>query len=163
MLSDRMRDAINEQINAEFYSAYLYLSMAAHCDALNLPGFSHWMKLQAKEEVEHATKFMEYLADRGARIVLKAIGEPPAEFPSPLAVFEQALEHERHVTALINNLYKMAVEDNDYATQSELMWFIKEQVEEEKNATQIVEQLKMVGTQGSALVLIDRYLASRSN
>jgi ferritin len=162
MLSDRMRDAISEQINAEFYSAYLYLSMAAHCDALNLPGFSHWMKLPAKEEVEHATKFMEYLSDRGARIALKAIGEPPAEFASPLAVFEQALEHERHVTVLINNLYKMAVEDNDYATQSELMWFIKEQVEEEKSATQIVEQLKMVGTQGSALVLIDRYLASRS-
>jgi len=157
-----MRDAINDQINAEFYSAYLYLSMAAHCDALNLPGFSHWMKLQAKEEVEHGGKFLEYLTDRGARVTLKAIGQPPAEFASPLAIFEQALEHERHVTARIHNLYKLALEDNDYATQNELQWFIKEQVEEEKNATQIVEQLKMVGTQGTALVLIDRYLASRS-
>lgn len=162
MLTDRMRDAINDQVNAEFYSAYLYLSMAAHCDALNLPGFSHWMKLQAKEEVEHAGKFLEYLSDQGARVTLKAIGQPPAEFASPLAIFEQALEHERHVTARIHNLYKLALEDNDYATQNELQWFIKEQVEEEKSATQIVEQLKMVGTQGTALVLIDRYLASRS-
>ncbi len=163
MLTDRMRDAINDQINAEFYSAYLYLSMAAHCEALNLPGFSHWMKLQAKEETEHAQKFMESLTDRNARVSLKAIGQPPGEFASPLAMFEQALEHERHISARINNLYKMALEDNDYATQNELQWFIKEQVEEEKNASQIVEQLKLVGTQGTALVLIDRYLASRSD
>lgn len=163
MLTDRMRDAINDQINAEFYSAYLYLSMAAHCEALNLPGFSHWMRLQAKEEVGHAGKFLEYLADRGARVSLKAIGQPPGEFASPYAMFEQALEHERHISARINSLYKMALEDNDYATQNELQWFIKEQVEEEKNAGQIVEQLKMVGTQGTALVLIDRHLASRSD
>ncbi len=162
MLTDRMRDAINDQVNAEFYSAYLYLSMAAHCDAVNLPGFSHWMQLQAKEEVGHATKFLKYLSDQSARVSLKAIGQPPAEFQSPLVIFEQALEHERHITSRINNLYKLALEDNDYATQNELQWFIKEQVEEEKNAAQIVEQLKMVGTQGTALVLIDRYLASRS-
>lgn len=162
MLTDRMRDAINDQVNAEFYSAYLYLSMAAHCDAVNLPGFSHWMQLQAKEEVGHATKFLKYLSDQSSRVSLKAIGQPPAEFQSPLVIFEQALEHERHITSRINNLYKLALEDNDYATQNELQWFIKEQVEEEKNAAQIVEQLKMVGTQGTALVLIDRYLASRS-
>jgi len=163
MLSDRLREAINDQINAELYSGYLYLSMAAHCEAMNLPGFASWMKKQAKEEVTHGMKLFDYLNDRGARVVLKPIGQPPTEFASPTAIFQQTLKHEQEVTARINKLYAMSVEENDYATQNELQWFIKEQVEEEKTASLILEQLKRVGEQGTALVIIDRYLAERGD
>lgn len=161
MLSDRIREAINDQINAEFYSAYLYLSMAGHCEAINLPGFASWMKNQAKEEVTHAMKLFDYLNDRGARVVLKPIAQPPAEFDSPTGLFRQTLEHEQGVTARINKLYAICVEENDYATQNELQWFIKEQVEEEKTASLVLEQLKRVGDQGTAVILVDRYLAER--
>jgi len=156
-----MRDAINDQINAELYSAYLYLSMAGYCEAINLPGFASWMKNQAKEEVGHGMKLFQYLTDRGARVVLKAIAQPPGEFASPTAIFQQTLEHEQEVTARIHKLYAMSVEENDYATQNELQWFVKEQVEEEKTAATILEQLKRVGDQGTALVIVDRYLAER--
>ncbi|MFB3904924.1 MAG: ferritin [Acidobacteriota bacterium] len=162
MLSERMIAAIHDQINAELYSAYLYLSMAGHCEAINLPGFASWMKHQAKEELTHAMKLFEYLNARGARVVLKPIAQPPAEFASPLAIFQETLKHEQEVTARINNLYAMSVDENDYATQNELQWFIKEQVEEEKTATLVLEQLKRVGDQGTALVIVDRYLAERN-
>ncbi|HXK61836.1 MAG TPA: ferritin [Acidobacteriota bacterium] len=163
MLSDRMREAINDQINAELYSAYLYLSMAGHCEAVNLPGFASWMKQQAKEEVTHAMKLFEYLNDRGTRVALKAIAEPPLEFASPVDIFQQTLDHEKAVTDRINRLYAMALEENDYATQNMLQWFIEEQVEEEKTASQVLEQLKRVGDQGTALVIMDRYLAERKD
>jgi len=161
MLSKKLLDDINEQIKNELYSAYLYLAMAAQYEAQNLPGIAHWLEVQSKEETGHAMKFYEYVNDQGGRVVLKAIDQPPVEFGSPIATFEQVLEHEKKVTALINKLYAQAVEDKDYASQVFLQWFITEQVEEEKNATQIIENLKLAGEKGHALIMIDRALAAR--
>jgi len=161
MLSKAVQDAINEQIKNELYSAYLYLSMAAYCESINLPGFAHWMRRQYEEEVTHGLKFFDYLTERGARVTLKAIDQPPADFKSPLAMFQQTLEHEQKVTGLIHDLYALAVKENDYASQVELQWFIKEQVEEEKSASEIIEQLKMMGEHGPSLIMMDRHLASR--
>ncbi len=161
MLSKNLASEINTQIKLELYSGYLYLSMAAYFEAHNLPGFAHWMKRQAMEEQEHALKFFAYLNDRGDRVVLQAIDQPPAEFKSALAIFEQSLEHEKGVTARINLLYSIAVKDNDYASQSFLNWFVDEQVEEEKNASEIVEWLKMAGDSPNALFMINGQLAQR--
>jgi ferritin len=161
MLSKKLQDAINEQIKNELYSGYLYLAMSAYFEAGNLPGFARWMRLQAAEEQEHALKFFDYLYDRGSRVALKAIDQPPMDWDSPLAVFEDTLEHERKVTGLINKLYELALEGNDYPAQAMLQWFIEEQVEEEKNAEQIVATLKMVGEKGQALVMMDRALGQR--
>ena len=161
MLSKVMQDAINEQIKNELYSAYLYLSMAAYGEAANLPGFAHWMRLQNQEEVLHAVKFFDFVNSRGGRVVLQAIDQPPVEFESPLDVFEKTLEHERKVTALIHQLYELALEENDYATQAMLQWFIEEQVEEEQSAAQVVETLKMIGDNTHALLMLDRELGSR--
>ncbi|HEY9076491.1 MAG TPA: ferritin [Anaerolineaceae bacterium] len=152
---------INKQIQYELASGYLYLSMAAHFESANLGGFAHWMKIQAKEEQEHALKFFEYLIDRGEKVVLQAIEQPPAEFGTPLSVFEQALEHEKGVTARIYKLYKLAQDDGDYASQSFLTWYVNEQVEEEKNASQIVEWLKMAGSSTNALFMLDSVLRKR--
>jgi ferritin len=161
VLSQAVQDAINEQIKNELYSAYLYLAMSAHCQANNLPGMAQWMTVQSKEEVGHAMKFFEYVNDRAGRVLLKAIDQPPAEWKSPLVMFQAALEHEQKVTGLINGLYALALKENDYATQVELQWFITEQVEEEKNAGEIVEQLKRVGEQGPGLMMTDRHLGKR--
>jgi len=161
MLSKTLQDAINEQIKHEIQSAYLYLAMAQHCESVNLPGFAHWLAMQWKEELDHAMKFMGYVNARGGRVLLGAIEKPQAEYASPLAVFKQVLAHEQKVTALINKLYALAVKENDYAAQVELQWFVKEQVEEEKNATVIIEQLKMIGDSGTPLVMLDRQLGSR--
>jgi ferritin len=161
MISKSMTDAINNQIQAELYSAYLYLSMAAHFESANLSGFAHWMKIQAREEQGHAMKFYGFLHDRGAVVTLKAIEQPPSTFKSPISVFEQVLAHEKLVTSLIEKLYAQAVQEADYASQIFLQWYINEQVEEERNASQILEELKMVGESGSALFLVDRQLASR--
>ena len=162
MISDSMLTALNDQVKHEYYSSYLYLAMAAHFEAANLGGFAHWMKVQAREEMGHAMKFYEYIYDQGSRVTLQAIDQPPADFGSPLLVFQAALEHERKVTGLIRNLYSLAVKENDYATQGALQWFINEQVEEEKNATQIVEQLKMIGDQGAALFMMNAQLGGRT-
>ena len=161
MLSKTLQDAMNEQIKNELYSAYLYLSMSAYCEASNLPGFAHWMRMQAQEEVTHAMKFYDFIYERGGRVVLQAIDQPPLEFQSPLDVFEQTLEHEQKVTALINDLYALAAREKDYASQVFLQWFVTEQVEEEDSATQIVETLKMVGDKGHALLMLDRELGGR--
>ena len=161
MLSKVMQDGINEQIKNELYSAYLYLSMSAHFEAANLPGFAHWMRLQSQEEVEHAMKFFDFVNERSGRVVLQAIDQPPVEFGSSLDIFEQALEHERKVTAMINRLYKLALEGSDYPTQVMLQWFIEEQVEEEASAGQIVETLKMIGEKTQALLMLDRELGRR--
>lgn len=161
MLSKAMQDSINEQINKEFHSAYIYLAMAAHCEAANYPGSAHWMQLQAKEEMGHGMKFYGYMNDQGARVVLKAIAQPPTEYKSLLEIFEKALEHEKKMTGYLNQLYAQALKENDYATQVLLQWYITEQIEEEKNAGQIVEQLKMVGDHSTALIMLDRHLASR--
>ncbi len=161
MLSKAMQDAINQQINAEISSAYLYLSMSAHCAATNRVGSAHWMRVQWQEELSHAMKLFDYINDRGGRAVLKSVAQPPTEFKSLLDVFQQVLDHERAVTGMIHRLYEAAVKENDYATQVLLQWFITEQVEEEKNATEIIEQLKMIGDQGAAVIMLDRHLGMR--
>ena len=161
MLSKVMQDGINEQIKNELYSAYLYLSMSAHCESINLPGCANWMRMQELEERVHALKLFDFVNERGGRVTLQAIDQPPVEFESPLGIFEQTLEHERKVTAMINRLYKLALEGSDYPTQVMLQWFIEEQVEEEASAEQIVETLKMIGEKTQALLMLDRELGRR--
>ncbi len=161
MLSKTVQDTINDQISHELYSAHLYLSMSAYFESNNLPGMAKWMRVQSGEEATHAMKFFDYVIDRGGRALMTAIDQPPTEFESPLDVFSKALEHERKVTGLINNLYALALKENDYPTQVLLQWFITEQVEEEKNASLIVEQLKRIGPSGGGLVHFDRQLGKR--
>jgi len=161
MMGERLQEAINEQINKELYSAYLYLSMSAYCEAEGLSGFAVWMRAQAQEEVGHAMRFFDHVNARGGRVVLKAIEVPPPIWKSPLEMFEQALEHERKVTGMINRLYQLALGENDYATQIELQWFIIEQVEEEESAGAVVEQLKRMGDQPMGLLMLDRELGQR--
>lgn len=156
-----VRDAMEEQVGHEFYAAYLYLSMAGSFEAANFPGFAHWMRKQAKEEVEHATKFFDFLLDRGESVQLPAIDAPPSSFRSPLDAFEQSLEHEKKVTALINDIYGHAVRENDYPAQVFLNWFVEEQVEEEKSASEIVERLRMAGDDATALLMLDNEVKNR--
>jgi ferritin len=156
-----MLDALNEQINAELYSAYLYQAMAAQFEADNLRGFAHWMDLQAKEEQNHARKIHEFLVDRGGRVMLKAIAAPPGEWKSALTAFEDSYAHEQKVSGLINRLVELARAENDHAAEVFLAWFITEQVEEEANASQIVEKLKMIKEQPQGLLMLDAQLAGR--
>jgi ferritin len=135
--------------------------MSGYFAATNLPGFANWMRAQYEEEVVHGLKMFDYLHDRDGRPTLQAIDAPPADWKSPLDVFQKALEHERHVTALINALYAQALKEADYPSQVLLQWYISEQVEEEKVASYIVEQLKMIADNGSALILLDRELGGR--
>jgi ferritin len=163
MLSKGMQDAINKQINAEISSAYLYLSMSAYCASNNRPGCARWMHVQWQEELSHAMKLLEHINDRGGHAVLMAIPQPPTEFKGLLDVFKQVLDHEKEVTALIHRLYETSVKENDYPAQVMLQWFIKEQVEEEKNATEVVEQLKLIGDQGAAVIMLDHHLGMRKS
>lgn len=162
MIKQSVQDAINDQIKEEFYSAFIYLSMSAYFEQINLPGLAHWMRVQYQEEEEHALRLFNFLNERGGSVQLKAIPAPPTTFKSPLDVMEQALNHERHVTSLINDLYERAAGENDYATQAALQWFITEQVEEENNAGTIVEQLRMIGDNRAALFLMDMELGKRT-
>lgn len=161
MISTVMQKAINEQINKELYSAYLYLAMAAYFEDLNLPGFAHWMYIQEGEERVHAMKFYKFLVDRGAKVQLKAIDAPAASWKSPLEAFKEAREHEAIVTSLINSLYELALSEKDYPSQVLLQWYIDEQVEEEKNAADNVCQLELAANQGAALLLLDRQFGKR--
>jgi ferritin len=161
VLGKAVEDAMNEQIKNELFSAYQYLSMAAYCESENLPGFAQWMRAQSLEETQHAVKFYDFILDRSGRVVLHGIDGPVVEFGSPLEVFERALEHEKKVTAMINDLYGLAARENDYASQTFLQWFVTEQVEEEKNAEDVVETLKMIGDKSEALFLLDRELGQR--
>jgi ferritin len=161
MLSKTMQDAVNEQIKNELHSAYIYLSMSAYFESSNLPGFAHWMRLQAQEEVAHAMKFFDHINDRGGQVTLMAIDGPPVAFDSPLGAFKMAYEHEQKVTGMIHNLYKMAVAGNDYPALSMLQWFVDEQVEEEKSALEVVEQLEMIGDHKMGLLMLDRELGQR--
>lgn len=161
MLSKNLEAAINDQIKHELYSAYLYLSMSAHAESNNMPGAAKWLAKQAEEEQEHALKFYSYIHDRGGKVTLQAIAQPPTEFTSLLDIFEQVKEHEALVTSLIHRLYEMSVKENDYASQVMLQWFVTEQVEEEKNAATVVDALRSVGTQGTALFMLDRWLGER--
>jgi len=161
MISKEMEAAINKQINAEIYSAYLYGSMAAYFDGINLAGFSNWMRVQVQEELSHAVKFYEYLNDRGGRAILTAIEGPPTEWKSPQAVFEDVFKHEQNVTRLINDLTELATKENDHMSKELLLWFIAEQVEEESSADKMVQDLKRVGDSGHGLLMLDRESATR--
>lgn len=161
MISKSMQDALNEQINKELYSSYLYLSMAAYFEAKNLPGFAKWLHLQADEEREHAMKFYTFLVDRGGRVDLKAIAAPETDWKTSLDVFKQVYEHEQKVTASIDALYELASKEKDYPSQVMLQWFINEQVEEEKNASGIVQQLELIDAHGTAVLMLDHQLGKR--
>jgi len=162
MLNPTVQQALNDQVQKELHSAYIYLSMAAYFEAENLAGAASWMRQQASEEQAHAMKIFDFIIDRGGRAALQAIDAPPADFASPLAVFQASYAHEQKVTKSIHDLYALAVQEGDYPTQVMLQWFIDEQVEEEKNASAIMAQLQMVGDSPAALLMIDRQLAARS-
>ena len=160
-MDKKLQKAYSDQIKNELFSANLYLAMAAYFEFKNLPGFAHWMKVQYKEETAHAMKMFDFLADRGVRILLSAIPQPETEFASAQEAFELTLGHEKKVTALINNLADLSKELNDHSSQVFLQWFISEQVEEEKNATSILETLKVIKPDSAALIMLDRELAKR--
>jgi ferritin len=160
-LSEALQGAINEQVKNEVYSAHLYLAMSAQCEAENLPGMAHWLRIQFMEEWGHALKLFDYVNERGGRAEIRAIDQPPARFGSPLELFQDVAAHEARVTAMINDLYALAAKENDYAAQIMLQWFITEQVEEEKSAGEIVDQLKMIGDNAVALLMLDRELGAR--
>ena len=161
MISKKLEEAINAQINAEFWSAYLYLSMSSDMSDKGMAGVANWFAIQFKEEQDHAMKFFNYVISRGGKVTLKPIEKVDTEWKSPLAAFEQTLQHEEKVTSLINDLYALAEQEKDYATQSMLKWFIDEQVEEEENAKAIIDTLKLIGDNGYGLYQLDKELATR--
>ena len=161
MISKTMQDAVNEQINKELYSSYLYLSMAAYFENKNLPGFAKWLHVQTDEERGHGMKFYQHLVDRGGSVMLKAIAAPATEWKSYLEVFKEVQAHEAKVTASINSLYELALSEKDYPLQVLLQWYINEQVEEEKNAAEIVQQLELIDAHGTAVLMLDHQLGKR--
>lgn len=161
MINKSVLDAMNDQVNKELYSSYLYLSMAAYLEDKNLSGFAHWMRVQESEERQHAMKFYDFIVGRGGRVVLKAIDAPKIEWKSTLELAEEVAAHEAKVTASINSLYELALSEKDYPSQIMLQWFISEQVEEEKNAAEIVSNLKLIEDRGTAVLMLDHRLAKR--
>ena len=162
MLSEKMQNALNEQINAEIWSAYLYLSMSAYFEDKNLPGFANWMKIQWQEEISHAMKFFDYVNERGGRVLLKPIAEVKTDWKDAVEVYAETLDHERHVSSLINNLVNIAIEEADHATNNMLQWFVAEQVEEEAAADDLLQQLKMIDGFGHGMLMLDRELGQRT-
>jgi ferritin len=162
MLSDKMQDALNGQLNAELYSSYLYLSMNSYFKSINLDGFANWMYYQAQEELTHSMKFYDFIIQRGGKVKLQQVDAPPTDWDSPLAVFEATLAHEQKVTGLINELVELALAEHDHATNIFLQWFVSEQVEEEESVGGVLEQLKLMGEAKGGLFMIDRELAKRS-
>ena len=162
MLSEKIEKALNEQINAEFYSSYLYLAMSSYLSSVNLNGFATWMRLQAQEELTHAMKFYDYVVERGGRVILEAIDKPQTEWKDVVEIFEAALEHEKYITGRINDLMTLAMDEKDHATASFLQWFVDEQVEEEANVDEILQQLKMIDGKGPGLFMLDREARQRS-
>ena len=161
MISQKMIDAINEQINKELFSEYLYLSMAAYLEGEGLSGFSNFMKVQVKEERFHAMKMFDYVLERGGKVVLDKIAQPQIDFESPLEVFELSYKHEQFISKSINELMDIAIEENDHATKSFLNWYIDEQVEEEASTDNIVSQLRIIGGKGHGMLMMDRELGQR--
>ena len=161
MISKKVEAALNKQVNAEIYSAYLYLSMSAYFHGVNLDGFAGWMRVQAMEELSHADKIYHYIVERGGRVVLSSIEEPKNTWPSVLSVFEDVYEHEQKVTSMINDLVDLAIAQKDHATHSMLQWFVDEQVEEEAGADGIVQQLRLIGDNSGALFMLNRELGQR--
>ncbi|MBI2419654.1 MAG: ferritin [Ignavibacteriales bacterium] len=161
MINPKIEQALNKQLNEEFFSSYLYLSMSANFEKLNLAGFANWMKVQSQEEYSHAMKFYNYLIQKGGTAVLEQINKPDTKWENTLAMFEATYAHEQHITECINNLVDLALEVKDHATNSFLAWYVNEQVEEEANVTKLIEELKMVGENKTGLFMMDRELAQR--
>ncbi len=162
MLSKKVEEALNAQINSEFWSAYFYLSMSSYLARAGYPGFSKWFSIQFKEEQDHAHIIVNYILSRGGKVTLKPIKEVKTEWASPLNCFEETLEHENMVTSMINELYSVALEEKDFATQSMLKWYIDEQVEEEKSVQDIIDNLKLIKDNGFGLYMLDKELGQRS-
>ena len=162
MLNKRIEEELNKQINAEIWSAYLYLSMSAYFEDKNLPGFANWMKVQYQEELTHALKIFDYVNERGGKVILQPIEEVKTEWRDTVEVFEETLKHEQHVTGLINNLVNVAIEEKDHATNNMLQWFVSEQVEEEAAADEILQQLKMLHGKKEGVFMLDRELKQRT-
>jgi ferritin len=161
MINNKMQDVLNEQINAELYSGYLYLSMSAYYQSINLSGFANWMYVQMLEEQAHAQILYNHIVDRGGRVILKAIEAPQIEWENALAPFEAALKHEQKITSLIHNLVTIAADEKDYASNAMLQWFVTEQVEEEKNVSDIIDKMNLVNSAPGGIFMIDRELAAR--
>ncbi len=162
MLKEKMLNALNEQINAEQYSAFLYLSMSSWFHDKGLPGFANWMYIQYQEELTHANKLFNYVVERGEKPVLKAIDQMPVEWDGIIEIYEATLKHEQLITSLIDNLVDVAIEVRDHATQSFLQWFVDEQVEEEANVTEILDNLKLINGQGNGIFMLDREMRGRT-
>ncbi len=162
MLSERMTKALNEQMNKEMYSAYLYMDMSAHCTYSGLGGFANWFMVQYQEEMSHAMKIYDYINEQGGKVVLNSIEKPPGNFGTPLEMFEATLKHEQFITESIHGLVELAYEEKDYATQIFLQWFVTEQIEEEANDNELIAKLRLVGDEGNGLFMIDKELESRT-
>ena len=163
MISKRLEEELNKQINAEMYSAYLYLSMSAYLAKENLNGFSHWMKLQFEEEQAHAMKFFQYILNRGGNVKLEKIEQPKLNWNGIIDVFENIYKHEQHITNLINNLVDVAYQEKDHATVALLQWYVSEQVEEESTVSDLLDQLRIIEGKGPGLFMLDREAKSRIN
>lgn len=161
MLKKSVEAAINQQINAEFHSAYLYLSMSSYCQSIGMAGCANWLKVQYQEELAHATHFFDYVLERGGRVILTPIAAVETEFKSVMQVFEETLQHELKVTGLINNLMDTAIRESDHACKSFLQWFVDEQVEEEANVEQILNNLRLINGEGQGLLMMDREMQAR--
>jgi len=161
MIHPKIEKALNEQINAEMFSAYLYLAMVAYFQDKNLNGFANWMTVQNQEETFHAMKFFRYVSERGGRVTLDAIEKPQFEWESPLAAMEAAQKHEAYITGRINGLVDLAITEKDHATASFLGWFVDEQVEEEDSVNEVVQKLRLLGSDGGGLFMMDRDMATR--
>ena len=162
MLDPKMEKELNEQINEEFYSSYLYLAMSTHFNAEGLQGFAHWLRAQSQEEYAHAMKIHDYINDHGGRVVLQAIKEPRGAYDSYAEVFNDVLAHERHITQRIDTLVDLAIQLNDHATQVFLQWFVTEQVEEEASAGEVLRKVELIGDSGPGLLALDREMHSRT-
>ena len=159
MLKKTVLKALNDQINAEFFSAYMYLGMSAWCEDRNLPGFAAWMRKQFEEEQKHALKIFDYVLEQNEAVSLTPIAQPPAVYKSLQEIWEETYAHEQHVTSLIHKVYALAMKEQDFATQGLMQWYVAEQVEEEQQASAILEQVKMVGTNSSAIFFLDRHVS----
>ena len=162
MLGPKIQDAFNKQVNAEYYSSYLYYSMAAYFESHNLRGMAHWMRMQAQEEHTHVMKFFDFILERGGRVLLTAVEAPKTEWRSPLDVFEETCKHEAKITGMINNLVDLSLGEKDHAANAFLQWFVSEQVEEEATVQQVADKLKLAGDNPVALFMIDQELDARS-
>ena len=162
MLTEKIEKMLNEHLNHELYSSYLYLSMAAYCESVDLKGFANWMRIQVQEELAHVTKFYDYIHERDGKVLLAAIDGPPTSWDSPVSAFTETLKHEQGVTARISNIVKTALDENDFATHTFLQWFITEQVEEEATADDVVQKLKLIGDDRSGLFILDQELSQRT-